>query len=227
MRYAFHTLRNHNINERATKKKEKRNSWFKGKGNKFSTVFFVPPTPGSQLLKLLQQTEEKYKIDEFSRIKFIETSGKKYTDFFTSNDTTNAKCTPKGTCFACDSSKRDVDCKSSNIGYSIVCTLCKERNRPVSYEGESAHNAYICGNEHWKLYKNKNKNSALYKHVLSEHKSEESKTSFEMKIVGKFSSALSRQIEESIRLRDKNPLYLMNSKSEFYGPVIKQKIYDK
>ena len=105
--------------------------------------------------------------------------------------------------------------------------MCKQRNKPVSYEGESARNAYIRGNEHWKLYKNKNKNSALYKHVLSEHKYEETKTSFELKIVGKFSSALSRQIEESIRLRDKDPSYLMNSKSEFYGPVIKRKIYDK
>ena len=37
---------------------------------------------------------------------------------------------------------------------------------------------------------------------------------------------MNRQIRESLEIRNKNPSVLLNSKSEFYGPCVKRKIYD-
>ena len=45
-------------------KEAKKGSWFRKKNNKFSSVFFVPPTPNSVLMKMLQKTEDTYKIGE-------------------------------------------------------------------------------------------------------------------------------------------------------------------
>ena len=45
-----------------------------------TSVMFVEPTPGGELLKQLKEIEEVYKIDEGKRIKFVEKSGKKIID---------------------------------------------------------------------------------------------------------------------------------------------------
>ena len=67
----------------------------------------------------------------------------------------------------------------------------------------------------------------MYKHVLNSHGNEQSDAQFEMKIVGKFANCISRQIEESIRIRNTPDINLLNSKSEFHGPCIKRKMYEK
>ena len=97
----------------------------------------------------------------------------------------------------------------------------------ISYEGETARNAYIRGKEHKRAYERENENSVLYKHVLSEHKNEKEMVDFEMKVVSKFKKPLNRQIEESVRIRNKGPNQLMNSKAEFHGPCIKRKVLEK
>ena len=44
-------------NKRNAEKEMKKGNWFKQKQNKFTTVFFVSPMPGSDLLKMLKLTE--------------------------------------------------------------------------------------------------------------------------------------------------------------------------
>ena len=56
---------------------------------------------------------------------------------------------------------------------------------------------------------------------------EQHNVNFDMKIVGKFTSSVSRQIDESWRIRNKDPSLLLNFKSEFYGPCIKRKVLEK
>ena len=72
----------------------------------------------------------------------------------------------------CRNSKTFTNCKAENIGYTIECKLCKERKVRRSYEGETARNGYIRGKEHLKGWKNKNKNSVLYRHAQTDHKKE-------------------------------------------------------
>ena len=119
---------------------------------------------------------------------------------------------------------KPTNCKISNVGYTISCKLCKERNKNITYEGETARNGFIRGKEHKKAYEKRNKNSVLYKHVLYEHENEEDKVDYEMKIVGKIKNPLARQMDESIRIRNKPADLLKNSKAEFHGPCIKKKI---
>ena len=87
-------------------------------------------------------------------------------------------------------------CKTSSVGYSIACQLCKQRNRDVTYEGETARNGYIRGKEHLREYRKECQKNVLYKHVLHEHNNEKTDVEFEMKIVGKLKNPLSRQIYE-------------------------------
>ena len=55
----------------------------------FKSVYFVEPTPGSVLLKMLKKTESEYKIDDKCRIKFVEKSGTKFVDYLKLKSLTN------------------------------------------------------------------------------------------------------------------------------------------
>ena len=126
----------------------------------------------------------------------------------------------------CKTEGNSDDCKVSNIGYSIFCKKCKEKARQVSYEGESSRNSFLRAAEHVRELEKRSKQSVLFKHVMSEHKEEEEEVGFGMKVVGKFSSSLAHIIDESRRIRNKSLNDLLNSKSEFHGPVIKRKVYE-
>ena len=82
---------------------------------------------------------------------------------------------------------------------------------------------YIRGSEHQRLYKNKKKNSVMYKHALEEHSDAPDKVEFSMKLAGAFTSSLARIINEGIRIKEREPQQLLNSKSEFHGPSVKRR----
>ena len=77
-----------------------------------------------------------------------------------------------------------------------------------------------------KALERKDDKSALYKHILSDHQEEKQQVQFQMKVVGRFKTAISRQIDEGVRIQNKNSKFLLNSKTEFYGPAIKRKILE-
>ena len=222
----FYRSKNYERKEREESKKKKKTSWFKDSENNFKTVFFVPPTPNNVLLRMLKRTEERHKIGETDRIKFVETAGRKYIDFLKSGDQFRVKCTPKEDCLVCKRDNTKDDCKAANVGYSIECNLCKSRSKRVSYEGETARNCFLRQKSHLSELRKKSKKSALYKHVQNEHSHEEEMVDFSMKIVGKFTGAMNRIIEESVRIRNKPAHLLLNSKAEFHGPVVKRKVYE-
>ena len=130
--------------ERGKKKAEEKHNWYnKNNPKKYSSVFFVPATPGSKLLKMLKKTEAENQIDGSSRIKFIETSGRKLIDQLRVNDPFVKKCEKEDKCLVCDSSQEPTNCKVTNVGYTITCKTCKERNITKAYEGETCRNAYL------------------------------------------------------------------------------------
>ena len=47
-----------------------------------------------------------------------------------------------------------------------------------------------------------------------------------MKVVGRFKTAMNRQLDEGIRIQNKDPKSILNSKNEYYGPAIKRKILE-
>ena len=129
----------------------------------FSSVFFVPATPGSELLKMLKKTENKYQISTSSRIKFVETSGRKYIDQLQIKDPWAKNCSPPQSCFVCSNTTKQTNCKVANVGYSIICQTCKVRGTHKSYEGETCRNAHLRGREHQRDIMLKNEKSAIYK----------------------------------------------------------------
>ena len=186
-------------------------------------MFFVPSTPGSKLLKMLRKAEETNKIGEYSRIKFIETSGRKFIDQLKINDQFGQNCNPSENCIVCAGVEKPSNCKVANVGYTLFCKLCKDRGVQKSYKGETCRSGYLRGIEHQRQFKNKSDGSVMYKHTVKDHPDEEEKVRFGMKIVGKFQKPMNRQIDEALRIKRMNPSCLLNSKSEFHGPAIRRK----
>ena len=67
----------------------------------------------------------------------------------------------------------------------------------------------------------------MYKHVQKEHTEDDEEIEFGMRVVGRFKTAISRQIDESVRIQSKEPNTLLNSKSEFHGPAVKRKVLER
>ena len=198
----------------------KKNNWYKSKCDKYKSVIFVDPTPNSLLLKMLKSTEDRHKINENCRIKFVEKSGVKYVDYLKNVNPFGENCKKEDDCLMCRNNQKFTNCKTENVGYTIKCKLCKERQIVKTYEGETARNGHIRGKEHLKGWQNKSKNSVLYRHIQTDHKDEVELVDYEMKITGKFKTSLSRQIDEGIRIKNRKPEELLNSKAEFFRPCV-------
>ena len=69
--------RNWNFEERIKQKSEKRHNWWNsGKSKvKYTSVLFVTPTPGGELMKELQQREEELNRNSDERVKMVEKGG--------------------------------------------------------------------------------------------------------------------------------------------------------
>ena len=116
-------------------------------------------------------------------------------------DPFSENCAPDTKCFACQDSNKQTNCKVSNIGYTIVCQTCKDRQIDRTYEGKTCRNAHLRGREHLKDLEKKSDRSVLFKHIKADHTDEENKVKFNMEIVGRFKTAMNRQINEGIRIQ--------------------------
>ena len=142
---------------------------------------------------MLKETESLNKIHPNCRIKFIETSYRKYIEQLQVKDPFKENCKPEYKCFVCQGTEKQTNCKVSNVGYRIICETCKQRKIDRTYEGETCRNAHIRGNEHMRDLEKKKDRSVLYKHVQKEHKNEENEVKFKMKVVGKFKTPMNRK----------------------------------
>ena len=112
------------------------------------------------------------------------------------------------------------DCKRRSIVYESICTKCNpgakapgpfkspETSVPsiyVGHVGESARSIFERAGEHWKSYEKRNPDSHIWKHHLIHHGGEgEPEMRFE--VLGNYRTALSRQIAEAIRIRERGTL---------------------
>ena len=161
--------------ERKKEKKLKKTKWFAREESRYSTVIFINPTSNSELLKLLEKTEASNKISEDKRIKFVEKNGSKIIDILKKQDPFASNC-EKHDCLACVSSdpsnNKLTNCRKNNVMYEMQCLNCKNKGNKRTYTGESCKNVYIRGVQHMNLYKQKHKNSFMWKHVKNEHDNE-------------------------------------------------------
>ena len=112
------------------------------------------------------------------------------------------------------------DCEKNSVTYQICCETCLGAGKVTTYEGETGRNAFSRGLEHQQGLRQKSEKSALWKHCVNEHSSQEAE--FSMKIVGCHSSCLGRQVCEAVRISRTEAEIILNSKSEFHqAPIVR------
>ena len=127
-----------------------------------------------------------------------------------------------GKCFPCESVQGKIDmkskCKKTNIGYTIPCETCHNRGIIKVYKGESSRNAKIRGEEHLRGLKNGIEGNPLFKHMTTDHPNEE--VVFKMQVKKHFKDPLTRLANEGVRIKNRKPEELLNSKSLFHQPSV-------
>ena len=222
--------RSWNKENRMQTKESKKKHWYKNTQNSetnYKTILFVPPTPGSILLKELRQREEELNKNNEERIKIVEKGGVKIEKMLTvKNPFKNEKCEEKW-CPLCkgDHGELKISCNVNNTGYRWVCKTCEARNVTKVYEGETSRSIRIRSMEHIRAYKNQKLSSVLHKHKTLDHIDEEVK--FGLEITGMFKDALTRQANESVRIYKRQNFELLNSKSEFNHPPTARVMVEK
>ena len=217
--------------ERRLAKINKKRNWYKKDGTtKYTSVLFVPPTPGSGLIKELKQREQEVNKTNDERIKFIETGGVKVETLLTKKNPFKKEECKEKSCPLCKNpnknQKSKILCSTNNVGYRWTCENCENMNLKRVYEGETARSARLRSKEHLSGLKNKNPQNMLYKHKLLEHSGEEN-VNFIVEITGFFNDALTRQANEAIRIKNCQNSELLNSKSQFNHPPIKRIVVNR
>ena len=218
----LHRSRTWNQENRILAKQNKMKNWYKSvdkSGKVYKSILFVPPTPGSGLLKELKNREEELNKHKKERIKIVEKGGMKIETLLTNkNPFKNEKCEAKG-CPLCKGEYGDfkIPCNTNNTGYRWICKTCEKTKKVTKvYEGETSRSIRIRSMEHISSYANKKSNSVLFKHKTLEHMDES--VEFGLEITGVFKDALTRQANEAIRIYNRNGSEILNSKSEFCHP---------
>ena len=97
------------------------------------------------------------------QIKVIECAGTKMKDILQrSYPFKKEKCSTDD-CFVCMSNGKG-NCRRENVTYEIKCNKCQ-----YIYIGETSRNGYTRGREHLSALRKRDRESALYKHLVSEH----------------------------------------------------------
>ena len=199
-------------------KKELKHSWWKIK-DKFNAVMFVPPTPGSVLLKMLRARTSSILADHDLKIRFVEQGGIKVKNLLAkANPFPTADCLDV-LCPICkrtsvsepgDKPTYRTPCSTEGVGYRIVCLNCKEQGKLSTYEGETGRPAKVRFIEHIKNLNKKSDLSPLHKHQTNHHPNDPSKWHFSITSV--FKDPLTRQVDEAIRISKLESSSIFNSK---------------
>ena len=208
------------IRENMLRKRKTNQNWFRNNGetNKYDTVLFIPATSGSVLAKSLRQHEEQNAQGRLSRIKIVEKSGKSVLEQLSkSYPWPTEKCSDPS-CFPCSTGNRQrFSCRVPGAGYRIVCSLCEEKGSAVIYYGETGHNLYTRGKKHLEEFNQKLSSNCMVIHHNLHHNDISSHFDFYFRMEGEglFSSAMERQVNESLRIKYSGADTIMNSGSEW------------
>lgn len=193
---------------RKEEKQEKRKNWYKTGG--YESIIFVAYTPQGKLKKAY---EKEIKESVF-KIKVVEKCGTKLKDIIHRKDPFKKDRCDREDCFICTSNGKG-NCTRENITYTVTCLEnCSDKD---VYQGETGHNGYTRGLEHWKKFKNNVAESMLVKHCNLVH--EGRTVNFRMDVKGTYHrDSTKRQIAEGLAIMDTPAQRLMNSKSEWNTP---------
>ena len=201
--------------------KRTQENWFQPRGNsKFSSVVFVPSTPGSSLMKSVPVLEEQNNQGRKNRIKFVEKAGRTVRNVVARNYPWSFEKCNSEECFQCTTcSSPKISCRKPGIAYIITCNICRLNGVNAEYQGETSKSAFTRGKKHLDEFKAYLKTNCMVIHNITHHQS--SKTlNFEMTVVKAVRGPMDRQIDESIRIKDSTAHIIMNSGSEWRGDAV-------
>ena len=200
--------------ERQKKKKKKKTNW-STRGGHIAPIF-VPPTPNSELAKMLRKVAES-EAEAGVMFKIVETGGNSVKSLIEKSNPTATRGYDETNCMACqDGRGKGGNCRLSNIQYEVECQLCPQGNKSV-YIGESSRNIYTRIKEHQASYINRNEKSFMMKHQQREHQGVAGV--FKAKVTDSFRDCLSRQVSEGVTIR-RCDVAVMNGKSEWHQPAL-------
>ena len=175
-----------NREERNIKKRERKEGWFKTKGEE--SVIFIPATPKSELKTRIENKVKERKM----KIRIVEKGGTQIKSLLqrSKQPSINNLCQ----CLICKSGGKPGACRKEGAIYEIKCDECSS-----SYIGETGRNAYTRVKEHINDATNKTKHSVLHRHIQEKHNNKD--VTYNAKVIQTFpKSALRRQIAESIHI---------------------------
>ena len=209
---------------RVTRRKD---NWYQPANDekKYSSVVFVPATPGSALTNILQQQEEKNHQGRETRFKFVEKAGLSVRNMLVKNYPWQVEKCSSEECFQCQTCPDPkFSCRKPGIGYKIVCLLCSSNGLASVYEGESGKNAFARGRKHLQELRSGNKSNCMVIHNTIHHDSP-TEQHFMMRVVRTFISPMERQIDESIRINGSEADVVMNSGSEWRADRVPRAVF--
>ena len=95
-------------------------------------------------------------------------------------------------CKLCDILPNKYSCDDRFVVYKATCNLCNK-----FYIGETCRPFYIRVDEHRRCVKNRDRNSALTDHIITDHRENLTFDDFRLEIISKFSSPVETRIGEA------------------------------
>ena len=194
--------------------------WFNRGKVKYSSVLFVPATPGGALAAAMRKRELELNKNSDFKIKIVEKGGKKLKDILVNKNPFPEQPCEEEYCPLCGITAYTdpppkpsrIRCDTLNVGYRWTCTSCQ-----MVYEGETGRNLRIRSKEHLKDLAKHRPDRPMVKHMDEKHNGQNVK--FQVSITSKFYDALSRQANEGVRIEN-NRSHIINTKAEFNHPKI-------
>ena len=168
--------------------------WHQKQDNQISAPLIVDPTAGN-LTKEMKDVCTKFEAVTGMRVALVERAGSSIKQLAKSEPLRKKGCN-RDECFSC--STAGGNCEKNGVGYKIRCETCLKAGRTAEYEGETGRNTFTRGLEHQAALRLESEESPLWKHCVLEHSQE--KAEFSMKTLRNFSSCLTRQVNEAVRI---------------------------
>ena len=204
------------------KVRQSRGRWWNKGEQKYKAVLFVPPTPNSELAKLMQKREAELNSNCNERIKIIEKGGLKISHILSKADPFPREYCDEPRCPYCHKTvftttpqPQKIPCDVASVGYRWECQNCE-----MVYEGETGRTGRKRADEHIKALRKGADSSPLVQHDRKHHP--DSNPLYKITILKHFHDALSRQAEEGIRIYSRKPSLRINNKNEFNHPKIQR-----
>ena len=193
----IHRPRDWKRKDRKLAKVGKKTKWHQSKPGQASAPLILDPIPGDMLEKM-QTVCGKFEETHGIRVMICPKAGASVRRDAKPEPLRKLGCSRKE-CLPCKSADNSGgDCEKNSVTYKITCETCLQAGCKTTYEGETGRNAFTRGIEHKQGMRQKSENSALWKHCVLEHSSQEAE--FSMQVIQSHTSCLGQQVHEVLRI---------------------------